>query len=174
MKKIYKSYGIPLATPQEIFSIKIESKFGENSAMVVNTSSTVLEFQAVSTIIESEHPPEGITQVKPLTLGGVFEVSDFSCVYVAKELDEVSCIELNFISDTGSDIASLISPPTKNLFPDSIEYHYLNVIIDRLTNNGHPRILSKATILEIVEEVFTSMTTVSNFIYEEWEKQYAA
>lgn len=142
---------------------------------MTTTSIRVLEYQAISTVIESEHPPESQTKVAPLTLGGSFDNEISSCVYAAKASEEASCMELNFIVDTGSELASLIPPgPSKYGNPGGIEEHYHNVVLDRLTDNGHPVMMSKARVAKIMEEVFTSMTTVSNFIYDDWEKQYAA
>jgi hypothetical protein len=169
MNKYHTIKNIPISTPQQILRIKVEANFGETEAVVEYTSVKILGYQATTTTIESEHPPESVMVVKPITVNGIFDNEFYSSVCIARDHDEVSCIELNFISDTGSNLGSLLIPPTEYSNHGSIEHYYCHQLIDQLTQDRISTENTKDFIEQIVLDTFFKMTGVSNFIHQDWE-----
>lgn len=167
MKKHYKISDTSNSLPHQILRIKVEAAFGKTEAELLLTSIRVLGYQVITTIIESDHPPETLTVVKPHTINGTFDNEFFSGVCIARDQSEISSIELNFISITGSDTASLIIPSTEYSDYGSVERYYLNKLIDQLTQDRYSIELQKDMIIKIILDAFNQMTGVSNLINQD-------
>lgn len=130
MKKQYKLFGITPTAPTFILRVLIEQEYGAEEIQVKQSLIKVVQRQATSEIIETNHGPEAITRIDYLTGDGIFNTDELSGVGFATNDDEVTHIELNFCTTEGSDTASLIVPKKKYPAEESLKNKYLAMIID--------------------------------------------
>jgi hypothetical protein len=158
MSKQTKIFGITPQEPTFIIRILIEQEFGSKEIQVKQSLIKVIQRQAISEIIETNHGPEVITQISYLTADGIFNTDELSGVGIATNDDEVTIIEMNFCTTEGSDTANLIIPKKKYRTEEPYKNKYLAKIIDHFAPERYAEEVKIEEIKPFLHSVFSQMS----------------
>jgi hypothetical protein len=138
MKKQYKSHGILTPEPLEIVRIQIEQEFGKSNITTKIDRIRVLQPQAKTELvfIPGQSWPEEDTEIEFLTINGTFWNAGLSGVYEATNEDEMSSIQMNFISTPNSTTLSLIPPKKIYTQHQKVSNRILTQLIESMTSDG--------------------------------------
>ncbi len=164
MDKQYKLFGITPSKPLQILRILVEQKFDETETRINLSSIRVLQIQATSEILKTISGPEATTRVEYLTTNGIFHADELSGVNIAEGDDDSSSIELNFITTSDDNTASLIIPTKKYLPTQAINDYYLQVLIDHFAPDRHSLEFAKEDITSFLLGVLSKMTGRDAFL----------
>ncbi|MBT8521124.1 hypothetical protein G6737_01030 [Polynucleobacter paneuropaeus] len=164
MNKHYKLFGITPTEPTFIMQVLIEQEFHEEKARIKQELIKVVQIQATSEVVETKNGPEANTRIDYLTGNGIFYNDELSGLGTAADEDELTYIELNFVTTMGSNTASLIIPKKSYPAEQSQKSQYLNSIIDHLAPERYSVEVDKDAIMDFLLGVFSKMAGNAKYL----------
>jgi hypothetical protein len=143
--------------------VLVEQKFHEETVRIRQALIKVVQFQATSEVVETKNGQEANTSIDYLTGNGIFYNDELSGLGIAANEDELTYIELNFVTTMGSNTASLIIPKKSYPAEQSQNSQYLNSIIDHLAPERYSVEVDKNAIMGFLLGVFSKMTNNNTY-----------